>query len=141
MGRIKIEIPETHVYSTQLSMRISEINYGGHLGNDSALGLCHEVRLQFLKSRGFSEMNFAGLGLIMSDAALVYKAEAFHGETLQADLYIADLHRCGFDLIYLFQKEAKEVLRAKTGLVFFDYNRRQITHAPANLESLLAAGL
>ena len=37
MPRIKLELHEILIYSTEIPVRITDINYGGHLGNDSIL--------------------------------------------------------------------------------------------------------
>ncbi|NDG84238.1 MAG: thioesterase, partial [Proteobacteria bacterium] len=61
MPRIKIDLPERFAFSTELSLRITDINYGGHLGNDAVLGLVHEARVRFLKHHGFSETEIGGV--------------------------------------------------------------------------------
>jgi acyl-CoA thioesterase FadM len=48
MPRIKIEMPEHFTYTTEMPVRISDINYGGHLSNDSIVSLIHEARVRFL---------------------------------------------------------------------------------------------
>ena len=132
MARVKLQLPEKFIYSTELPVRISEINYGGHLGNDAVLSIAHEVRLNFLKSLGYTEMNIENVGLIMSDAAIVYSAESFHGDTLKAELGISDISKIGCDFIYrLTRKEdSKEIARLKTGIVFFDYKQRKVVEIP-----------
>lgn len=47
MARIKLNFPEEVVFSTEIDIRITDLNYGGHVANDVFLGLAHEVRLQF----------------------------------------------------------------------------------------------
>jgi len=46
MARIKIEIPDKFIYKTEIPIRITDINYGGHLGNDSLLSIIHEARVR-----------------------------------------------------------------------------------------------
>jgi acyl-CoA thioesterase FadM len=71
-------------FSTELRVRITDVNYGGHMGNDSLLGLLHEARVQFLAHYGLSELDIGGLwGIIMADSVIVYKSEAFPGETTE----------------------------------------------------------
>ncbi len=70
MERIKLNIPPIFFFSTCLTIRITDLNYGGHVGNDSFLSLIHDARLQFLKYHDYSELDFAGTGLIMADAAI-----------------------------------------------------------------------
>ena len=49
MARIKLDLPERFPFSTELRVRITDVNYGGHMGNDSLLGLLHEARVRFLE--------------------------------------------------------------------------------------------
>ena len=51
MARVKLEIPELLPFATELEVRVGDVNYGGHLGNDALLGLLHEARIRFLGKR------------------------------------------------------------------------------------------
>ncbi|POZ61846.1 acyl-CoA thioesterase [Chromobacterium alticapitis] len=133
MPRIKLELPDRFIFDTALDIRIDDINYGGHLGNDAVLRLAHEARLRWLKSLGYPhELQVEGLGLIVADAAVCYRAEAFHGERLRLSLGPSDIQRHGFDLIYqaVDDNSGREVARLKTGVVFFDYQARRIAPMP-----------
>jgi len=114
-------------------VRISDINYGNHLGNDALLSLVHEVRLQFLQSRGFSELDIDGCGLILTDAVILYKSQGFHGDLLTILAAVGDFNKYGCDFFFkIIQKNSgKELARAKTGIVFFDYNRQKMASVPA----------
>ncbi|GAB3250791.1 acyl-CoA thioesterase [Chitinimonas naiadis] len=133
MARVKLELPAHFPYSTAIEIGIGQINYGGHLGNDSALTLVHEARLRFLRSMGLTELDIGGLGLIQSDAVVVYKSQAFWGETLQAEVAAADFNKYGCDLYYRFRQQTsgRDVLHAKTGMVFFDYGSNKPAAIPA----------
>ncbi len=132
MARIKLELPENFHFSTEIQVRISDINYGGHLGHDSILTLTHEARVRFLNKYGFSEINIDGVGLIISDAALIYKSESFYGETLRIEIAVIDFSQYGCDFIYKIteRESGREVARAKTGIVFFDYEKRKVAPVP-----------
>jgi len=133
MARIKLEKPEKFVFSTEIDVRISDINYGGHLGNDAVLSIIHEARMRFLKSMGFSETDVSdNCGLIMGDAAIVFKAEAFYGDRLKVDIAVQDMSPLGFDIFYVITKvpTGEEAIRAKTGMVFFDYAAKRVRKAP-----------
>ena len=130
MARVKLDIPEHPLFTAAISVRITDINYGGHLGNDSLLSLLHEARVQFLRHFGFTEHDIGGKGIIMTDAALVYKAEIFYGDALSIEVGIADLHSRGADITYRVMKSGTEAARAKTGIVFFDYGNRTIVSMP-----------
>ena len=132
MARIKIDMPDNYIYSTEMPVRISDINYGGHLSNDAILAIIHEARVRFLSHYHYGELDIEGLGLILTDSAIVYKAEGFHGDQLQIDIALNDLTMYGCDIYYLIsnKKTAIEIAHAKTGVVFFDYKERQIRAVP-----------
>lgn len=142
MPRIKIDLPEQFSFSCSIPVRISDVNYGGHVGNDAILSILHEARLQYLKSLGWTEMDLAGVSLIMSDVGIEFKGEAFYGETIQAAVTAGDLSRIGFDLYYKLTKQVGEkevvVALAKTGMVCFDYQSRKVAPLPESVKHQLS---
>lgn len=143
MARIKIEMPSSFSFSTTISVRITDINYGGHMGNDSILSLIHEARMQFLRSIGYSELEFGGAALIMADVAIEFKKELFYGEIVKVSVTAGDLSKLGFDLYYKLEKETdgvwQTVAAAKTGMVCFDYEMKKVVALPAEAKSKLTA--
>lgn len=138
MGRIKIELAERLIFSTELQIRVTDLNYGNHLGNHALLGLLHEARVLFYGSLGFpDERNVFGTGLIMADTAIQYKAEGFLGDRLKIEIGILDITRLGYDLCYrVTNQNGVEVALAKTGMVCFNYEVRKVAPVP---EGFLAA--
>ena len=138
MARIKLDLPERFPFSTELRVRITDVNYGGHMGNDALLGLLHEARVQFLAHYGLSELDICGAGIIMADSVIVYKSEAFPGERLELAVTVADFNRYGCDFVYRVTEKTtgREVARAKTGIVFFDYQQRAIQKVPQPFRDL-----
>lgn len=130
MARIILQFPDKVNFTTTIAVRITDINYGGHLGNDKVLTLMHEVRMLWLQSIGYSEMNIENAGLIMADAGIQFKSEAFFGDELLAEIAVADISRVGFDLYYRFTSKDRIVAISKTGMLFFDYEKRKITSSP-----------
>jgi len=132
MPRIKLVIPEILPFVTELDIRVADINYGGHLGNDAVLALLHEARLRFLGARGWSETDIAGAGLIMTDAVVVYRSEAFHGERVRIGVGVDDCQKCGCDIVYRMtaSPDGREIARAKTGMAFFNYATRKVVPIP-----------
>ena len=140
MARVKIALPATFLFATQLPVRITDLNYGGHLGNDALLSILHEARVQYLAHLGTAEFDAATrLGFIMADVAIEYKGEAFHGDVLRIEVGPLDLHKYGFDLVYWVKNQTgKEIARAKTGMLCFDYTTRKLRGLPAELAAKLA---
>ena len=56
-------------------------------------------QMQFLKQHGYTEMEFAGVGL-MADAGIEFKNELFYGDTVIASVACAGFSKVSFD-IYL----------------------------------------
>ena len=139
MARVKLLLPETFTFKTVLDVRVSEINYGNHVGNDRMVSLLHEARLRFLRSLGFSEFNIGGLGLMVTDLMVEFKSESFVGENLQFEVGVNDFNKYGCDFIYRVTcaDEGRLVTLAKTGIVFFDYDERKIAKIPKKFTDLL----
>jgi len=111
---------------------VTDINYGGHVGNDVVLAFCQEARAAFLGELGFRELDVDGLGIIVADAAVMYRSESFAGERLEIALDATDHNRYGCDIVYRLTEveSGREIARAKTGIVFFDYGARRVAKAP-----------
>src|SRR4051812_2016635 len=143
--RVKVKFPEQSALAVMhIPVRISDINYGGHVGNDAVLSIIHEARMQFLASNGYTEMEAGGNSMIMADVMIAYKREAFYGETLKIDVYATEITRISFDLLYRLTKEKDgatiDVAHAKTGMVCFDYDARMKKDMTPALKDWLTAG-
>ncbi|HEY8387920.1 MAG TPA: thioesterase family protein [Parasegetibacter sp.] len=134
MARIKIDLPGNFKFSTVIPVRITDLNYGGHVGNDTILSIIHEARIQYLKQWGYSELNLAGASLIMADVAIEFKKEVFYGHEIIASVTARDFTKASFDLYYKleFVQEEKTYTAAlaKTGMVCFDYKNRRVMAVP-----------
>ena len=73
MARIKIDIPEQVIGTFTIPIRIADINYGNHVGNDAFVSIIHEARMQWLQQYRYTELKIEGIGLIMSDLAIEFK--------------------------------------------------------------------
>ena len=134
MARIKLDLDGVaFVFRTELDVRITDVNYGRHVGNDALLGLLHEARLRFLAHFGFSEEDIGGVGMLMGDAVVQFKAVAFRGDRLVVELGLQDVERRTFDLAYRVVREddGAVVALAKTGMVAFDYAKNRLADLPA----------
>jgi acyl-CoA thioester hydrolase len=134
MARIKVELPQHFAFSTTIPVRITDLNYGKHVGNDTILSMIHEARVQFLKQLGYGELDLAGVGIIMSDVAIEFKSELFYGDEVIVSVAAGDLAKISFDLYYKLEKRSEEKTRlvaiAKTGMVCYDYGKKKVTAIP-----------
>lgn len=138
MARIKIELPERFTFGTKIPIRITDLNYGGHVGNDTVLSLIHEVRVQFLQSFGYAELDFEGVSLIMSDVGIEFKAELFYGDTITVFVTANNFSRIGFDVYYKLMRDETVVAVAKTGMICYNYTTRKIVSVPATVKEKLS---
>jgi acyl-CoA thioester hydrolase len=143
MQRIKIELPEQFSFSTKIQVRITDLNYGGHVGNDSFLSLIHEARQQYLNHYGYSELNFENTGLIMTDVGLEFKRELNYGNIVQIQMQAANFDKLGFDIYYLLEivHPDKNIVagKAKTGMLCYDYaNKKKVSVPLIAIEKLTA---
>lgn len=134
-------MPANLNFQTSIPVRITDINYAGHVGNDAVLSLIHEARMQFLKNIGYSELNFSGVGLIMMDAGIEFKNELFYGDIVFASMGCANLSKVSFDIFYKFEKKvnglSQLVATAKTGMVCYDYTKKKVSSIPEDARERL----
>ena len=137
MNRIKIQLPEKFSFTMQMQIRVTDLNYGGHVGNDTILSLLQEARQQFLQSRGYAELSVESFGLIMADAMIEYKKELNHKDLIAIAVVANDFDKLGFDIYYRITvlQNGEEVLavRAKTGMMLFDYTTKKKVSLTENI--------
>jgi acyl-CoA thioesterase FadM len=148
MPRTKLVLPQHFSFTANIPVRITDLNYGGHVGNDSFLSLIHEIRVQFLRSHSYDEMDLHGIGLIMADVTIEFISELFYGDALRASVAASDFYRVGFDLYYKLEKMVPAtgvdappkwvpVSNARTGMVCYDYSIKKIARCPAEVMNKL----
>lgn len=138
MARIQIDLPEHFGFSTAIPVYLSHINYSGHVDNALLLTLVTEARVRYFQSLGYTEMDVEGVGIILADAAVQYKSEAFHGEIMDIAMTATDFNKYGCDLLWRMrdQVSGREVARGKSGIVFFDYGTHRIAPVPPAFRQL-----
>lgn len=141
MARIKLVLPDTFRYSTTFPVRITDLNYGNHAGNDAILAMLHEARVRFLAHHGYSELNVGGVGLIMADVAIQFRQELFYGDLITASVAVAECSSSGFELYYKLEKESENrtvvAVQAKTAMVCYNYELRKVVALPEGVAAKL----
>lgn len=142
MARVKIDLPGRWLFRAEIPVRITDLNYGRHVGNDTMLALLQEARVQWLNAMGYpSELLEDPVGLILVDLAVRFKTELGYGERLCVQLAVTEWTRAGFEVTYLATRarDGAEVARAVTGFVFFDYSTRRLASPPASFRERVEA--
>ncbi len=141
MARIKLVMPQQQIASINIPIRITDINYGNHVGNDAFAAILHEARMAWLHRFGYTELTIEGCGLIMTGLSIEFKAEGFYGDIAEVVLACSEISRNGFELYYQVSTtrhgEQKVLAIAQTCMLCFDYEARKVVSIPAGLLKLL----
>ena len=135
---MKIEMPTKWAYSTEMEVRVSDLNYGNHLANQQFLAFAQEARVRFFAKYGFTELDFGGVPLIQADAAITFKGEGHLGDRVLIELTAEQSGNSSFNMFYKFTNKTKEkpMAEVRTALVCFDYEKgKPIGLTNAALES------
>ena len=133
MARLTLEFPEDQFcFSTQLTVRVTDINAANHLGNDSMISMISEARARFLFEFGVQETEPDGTGIIVTDLATTYRAEAHARDQLLFEVGVMDFNKYGGDVIFRVSRpeDGKQVAMAKQGFVFYNYKSSQVVPMP-----------
>src|SRR3546814_18421304 len=125
MARLTLHFPEDqYCFSTQLTVRITDINAGNHLANDSMISMISEARARFLFAYGVAETRQDGAGIIVTDLVTTYNAEAHARDALLFEAGVLDFNTYGGYIIFRITLPPVDTLipMAKSGFVFHDYS-------------------
>ena len=77
MERVKLDFPaEAVIHRHSLTVRVTDMNYGRHLGHDAVVSLLHEARIQALAALDLPEWDMHGHPSVVADLAITYQSEA-----------------------------------------------------------------
>ncbi|MGF2414433.1 acyl-CoA thioesterase [Ferruginibacter sp.] len=144
MARVKLEMPDNKIVVVSVPVRITDINYGNHLGNNSFVSIIHEARMLWLQQHSYTELNIEGTGLILADLMVEFKSESYYGDTIEIAIAVGEISKVSFELYYQLQTRRNDKLillaLAKTGMVCYDYTIKKVAAIPEKLKKILSAG-
>jgi len=138
MARLQLTFPEDqYCYTTLLTVRVTDINAGNHLGNDSMISMISEARARFLFEFGVAETERDGTGIIVTDLATTYRAEAHARDQLLFEVGVMDFNKYGGDIIFRITrpKDKRSIAMAKQGFVFYNYKTSQVVAMPEEFKT------
>lgn len=138
MARLQLTFPEDqYCYTTLLTVRVTDINAANHLGNDSMISMISEARARFLFEYGVAETERDGTGIIVTDLATTYRAEAHARDQLLFEVGVMDFNKYGGDIIFRITrpKDKKSIAMAKQGFVFYNYKASQVVAMPEEFKA------
>ncbi|WP_249975740.1 acyl-CoA thioesterase [Vreelandella olivaria] len=77
MERVTLDFPaEAVIHRHPLTVRVTDMNYGRHLGHDTLVSLLHEARAQAFAALDLPEWDMQGYPSVVADLAVQYQHEA-----------------------------------------------------------------
>jgi len=114
-------------FTMPYSVRVADVNYGGHVANSAVLNFFQDARIAYLKNLGgYSELDIGNAcGIILPEAHVRYQAEMFLGEELVIGVRTKSVGRSSFTLQYRIERAGEVCAEGETALVCFDYVKRK----------------
>ncbi|NOY57867.1 MAG: acyl-CoA thioesterase [Calditrichaeota bacterium] len=120
-------------FQTKLTVRVGDMNYGGHLANDKTLLYFHEARIRYFRELGITEGNIGDdVALTQTEAYINYTGEAFCGDELLIKVQIDNITRARFKVNYEITRigDEKSIATGYTVLAGFDYSSKKLKRIP-----------
>lgn len=133
MPRVRLEACHSYEFIHRLTVRATDLNYAGHLGNEALLGLVHEARSRLMAQLDFDTigMSESGVGLAIADLAVNFKAEAFARDHIEIDSHIGEISEKSFRLFHRLRRGNQVIALVETGIVAYNYQAHSATALPA----------
>ncbi|WP_458526731.1 acyl-CoA thioesterase [Onishia taeanensis] len=123
MPRVRLDFPtDAILHRHSLSVRITDMNYGRHLGHDALVSLLHEARTEALASRGLREWDLGGCPSVVADLAIQYQGEAAWPDMLTVETAIPPVEGKALCVYHRVMREhdQRPVATARLNLVLLD---------------------
>ena len=132
MERIKIKLPEHFIYREYFTIEQEDINMAQHMGNERILVHANSVRHRFFKYINFPEYDAQNqCGSIIANHSIVYKSEGFFNDKIECEAGFTNCTDTSFDLVMHFIKNGFQTLAiVRTGIVYYDYQKREVMNMP-----------
>jgi len=126
--------------SSEYVVGVGDINYGGHMGNDKALTVFSDARINFLKHFGFTELNVGNdIGIVMVESNVKYKKEVFMHDVLKTEVCVLEVKGLKWTVSYETKRVEDDsiVFTGTTLMLCFDYNNKKVSKIPEEFLDLV----
>lgn len=140
MARVRISYPGNPVFHDIVIIRVTDLGLAGHLSFDGLVSILNDAAARFFASYGIKRGRTGPVGVLHTDLAVIYQAEAFYGDALVIEAAIDDIKNKGFDLIFRVtsRSDGKDIALAKIGILFYKYAEEKSVPIPDQLQPLIA---
>jgi len=130
--------PASYRFFIPFTVRVADINYGGHVSNAAVLSFFQDARIAYLKQFGYSELDIGGCGIILPEAHVRYLAEMFLGDELRIGVRISELRNSAFVMSYEIERNGTVTAQGTTNLVAYDYQVRKPRRLPESFRNAVS---
>jgi acyl-CoA thioester hydrolase len=143
MPRINLEERPAYAFKMDLSVRVTDLNYGAHLANNALVEILHEARVHLLHQLDCTEHNLGDgqTGIIMGDLVVNFKQEGFLFDKLTVKSHLDEISKRSFRIFYKVCKNDTVLALAETGIIAFSYQQRRPAPLPQAFLDALSAYL
>ncbi|MCB1616448.1 MAG: thioesterase family protein [Pseudomonadales bacterium] len=129
---VDIALPENYIFSTDITVYINDLAGGLHVGNHVLISYLNEAQMRLISALGFPTLLVNNCITYNVDLTAQYRAEARYGDPIFIQAAICNLQEKGYDIIFRMSNKntAKEILRAKAGMVFVDQKMGKVVSIP-----------
>lgn len=117
-------------FSIPLAVRVSDLNYGNHVGYQNYFSYFQEARIAYLAQFGYSEMDIEGHGMIVGEANCKYKHELFLDDRIRIACRIKTLKSKLFVMQYQITRDGAPCADGFTKNLCYDYQGKKVVRLP-----------
>lgn len=119
-------------------VRVTDLNYGAHVGITQMHGMAHSARFSLLASHGLTELDVGGVGLMAVESNIKLSAESFPGAILRFFVDIEIVSKTKFKcIVRVFNNETNQhVATIEDLMICFDYERKRPAAIPETFKAL-----
>ena len=130
----------TPCFTIDLPVRISEVNYGNHLGHAALASLLHQSRLKLYKHYDINELNIDGVGSVVKKLKIDYQGEAFFDDELHISITLIEITgaTCTFEYTVTKNDAQTPVANVLETMAFINVDTRKAARTPKVIKALSA---
>lgn len=141
MERVALDFPANAViHRHPLTVRVTDMNYGRHLGHDTVVSLLHEARVHAFSALALSEWDMHGYPSVVADLAVQYQREARWPDALTIETAVPEPQGKALTVYQrILQRDGEHIVAtARVNQLLIDTNSGRPVAIPEPIKQALA---
>lgn len=121
-------------------VRVTDLNYGQHLGVTQLHGMSHNARCACLRDIGLTESDIGGVGIIVSESNIKLAKESYLGDMLRfiVDFEIISRTQLKCVVSVINRNSNENVASIEDKIICFDYSRKRPSSIPEGFKTIFS---